>query len=115
MRDVAKYFNFTEIAGLNPSYNVAPTTQVLVIRESSPSLMTWGLVPRWAKDPKAGQINARAETAAEKPMFRDSFKKRRCLIVADGFFEWAKVDGKKLPFYFRMKDSHPFAFAGIWD
>ena len=112
---VAKYFDLLNVPDFQANYNVAPTTQVLVIRETGASLMTWGLVPHWAKEPKAGQINARSESAAEKPMFREAVRKRRCLMVADGFFEWTKIDGKKQPFYFHMKDGHPFAFAGMWE
>jgi putative SOS response-associated peptidase YedK len=105
-----------------PRYNVAPTQQVGVVRTADGqrelSFMQWGLVPRWAKDPKIGSqmINARAETAAEKPSFRDAFKRRRCLVVADGFYEWKKTGGKtKQPFYIRMKDNRPFGFAGLWE
>jgi putative SOS response-associated peptidase YedK len=82
------------------------------------TMMQWGLVPRWAKDPKIGSqmINARAETAAEKPAFRDAFRHRRCLVVADEFYEWKKTGGKtKQPYYFRMKDGRPFGFAGLWE
>jgi putative SOS response-associated peptidase YedK len=81
-------------------------------------MMRWGLVPSWSKDPKAGAplINARAETVATKPAFRTAFKRRRCLIPADGFYEWQKTDGKtNQPFYIRMKQEHPFAFAGLWE
>jgi putative SOS response-associated peptidase YedK len=107
---------------LTPRYNVAPTQQIGVVRTADGqrelSFMQWGLVPRWAKDPKIGSqmINARAETAAEKPAFRDAFRKRRCLVVADGFYEWKKTGGKtKQPFYIRMKDHRPFGFAGLWE
>ena len=82
------------------------------------SMMRWGLVPSWSKDRKAGGplINARAETVATKPAFRTAFKRRRCLIPADGFYEWQKTGGKsKQPFYIRMKQEHPFAFAGFWE
>jgi putative SOS response-associated peptidase YedK len=76
----------------------------------------WGLVPFWAKDRAIGNrlINARAESLAEKPAYRDSFKKRRCLVVADGFYEWQKVDGRKQPWLLRLRDGGPFGFAGLW-
>jgi putative SOS response-associated peptidase YedK len=79
----------------------------------------WGLIPSWAKDPEIGHklINARGETLDEKPSFRNSFKRKRCLVIADGFYEWKKVpgDGAKQPYYVRMKTGKPFAFAGLWD
>ncbi len=80
-------------------------------------MLRWGLIPSWAKDPSIGNkmINARAETVSEKPSFRSAFKKRRCLIVADGFYEWQKTDGGKQPFHIKMNDSSPFAFAGLWE
>jgi putative SOS response-associated peptidase YedK len=79
--------------------------------------MRWGLVPYWAEDPGIGSrmINARAETAAEKPAFRDSFRRRRCLVAADGFFEWQKAPGGKQPYLIRLEGGAPFAFAGLWD
>jgi putative SOS response-associated peptidase YedK len=77
--------------------------------------MRWGLIPSWAKDKKMAQINARSETAADKPMFRSAFKKRRCVILADGWYEW-KTNGKqKQPFFFRMKAEEPMLFAGLWE
>jgi putative SOS response-associated peptidase YedK len=79
--------------------------------------MQWGLIPSWAKDPKIGNklINARAETLAEKPSFRNAFKRRRCLIIADGFYEWQKLEKRKQPYYIKMQDGKPFAFAGLWE
>jgi len=76
----------------------------------------WGLIPHWAKDKSIGNklINARGETVAEKPSFRDSFNKRRCLVIADGFYEWTKEDGKKQPHLIRLKSGEPIAFAGLW-
>ena len=106
-----------------PRYNIAPTQPIPVIRQNPKepirelSLMRWGLIPSWAKDPSvaAKMINARSETAATKPAFRDALKSRRCLIPADGFYEW-KRDGKtKQPFCFEVNDGELFAFAGIWD
>jgi putative SOS response-associated peptidase YedK len=107
----------------NPRYNVAPTQPVPVIRQNPKepvrelSLMRWGPIPSWAKDPSvaAQMINARSETAGTKPAFRDSLKLRRCLIPADGFYEW-KRDGKtKQPFCFELNEGQLFAFAGLWD
>lgn len=79
-------------------------------------MLRFGLIPRWSKEAKpAGFGNARSETVAEKPAFRDAVKKRRCLVPASGFYEWEHVDGEKLPWQFEMKDGKPFAFAGIWE
>lgn len=107
-------------------YNIAPTQNVLVVRDGADkdakpqaAWMRWGLIPSWAKDKKigAGLINARADGVATKPAFRAAFKRRRCLVLADGFYEWKREPGKKTkqPFYFRRKDSAPFAFAGLWE
>jgi putative SOS response-associated peptidase YedK len=106
-----------------PRYNIAPTQPVAAVRASIGSgqreltYFHWGLIPSWAKDLKGGarMINARAETAAEKPAFRAALKYRRCLVPADGFYEWQKTDGKKQPIYLRMADGRPFAFAGLWE
>jgi putative SOS response-associated peptidase YedK len=100
-------------------YNIAPTQLVPVIRSADGvrqlAMMKWGLIPSWAADPKIGYslINARSETAAEKPSFRSAMKSRRCLIPADGFFEWQKEGKKKLPIFFRRPDDQSFAFAGL--
>jgi len=103
-------------------YNIAPSQGVAtVLNEPVKKLnyIQWGLIPHWAKDPKIGNkmINARGETVHEKPSFRSSFKSKRCLILADGFYEWKTLPGGngKLPVYFRLSDAKPFAFAGIWD
>jgi putative SOS response-associated peptidase YedK len=101
-------------------HNVAPTQLVPVLPNVAPLRMQnfrWGLVPRWAKDLKIGQrtINARAETLAEKPSFRDALRRRRCLVLADGFFEWVDEGGRKQPLLMRLKERKPFAFAGLWD
>lgn len=108
---------------LTPRYNIAPTDPVALVRRAGgtgPREMVtarWGLVPHWVDDPSDWPtlINARSETAAEKPSFRDAFRNRRCLIPADGFYEWVKVDGRKQPYYVRREDDRPFAFAGLWD
>jgi putative SOS response-associated peptidase YedK len=106
-----------------PRYNIAPTQPIPVIRQNPKepvrklSLMRWGLIPSWAKDPSgaARMINARSETAATKPAFRDPLKLRRCMIPADGFYEWAKTAKGKQPYCFEVNDGELFAFAGLWD
>jgi putative SOS response-associated peptidase YedK len=107
---------------LAPRYNIAPTQPVLAVRtvpagERELVTLRWGLVPAWADDPSIGNrlINARAETVADKPAFRAAFRARRCLVLADGFFEWQKVGGRKQPYYFRLREGSPFAFAGLWE
>ncbi len=104
-----------------PRYNVAPSQDIPVIRQYDGrrvlSPMRWGLIPAWAKDPKIGytMINARSETAATKPAFRAAMKYRRCLIPADGFYEWKREGKAKQPYYIRRPDEQPFAFAGLWE
>ncbi len=106
---------------ITPNYNVAPTQEVAAMVEEDEKrkleMFHWGLIPSWAKDPAIGNkmINARAETVSEKPSFRSAFKKRRCLIIADGFYEWKKTDDGKQPYYIKMEDGSPFAFAGLWE
>jgi putative SOS response-associated peptidase YedK len=107
---------------VTPSFNIAPSQPVAVVANSSPTRLDyfkWGLVPSWAKDPAIGSrmINARAETLAEKPSFRTAFRRRRCLVLADGFYEWRKDPGgkSKTPMYIKMKTGQPFAFAGLWE
>ncbi len=119
---LAEYFEVGEYpSSLTPSYNIAPTQEVAAVVEEDEErkleMFRWGLIPSWAKDPVIGNkmINARAETVSEKPSFRSAFKKRRCLIVADGFYEWQKTDNGKQPYHFKMRDSSPFAFAGLWE
>jgi putative SOS response-associated peptidase YedK len=102
-----------------PSYNVAPTQPVTAVRMHDDRrecvLLRWGMIPFWAKDKKTSYINARAETVLEKPAFRAALNKRRCLVLADGYYEW-RTEGKvKQPFYFHRRDDQPFAFAGLWD
>jgi putative SOS response-associated peptidase YedK len=118
-------FRVPAIPMLAPRYNIAPTQLVLCVREVTDQpgqreavSMRWGLVPSWAKDLKIGNtmINARAETLAEKPAFRTAFTRRRCLIPADGFFEWQKLStGGKQPWLIEQPDGEPFAFAGLWE
>lgn len=103
-----------------PRYNIAPTQNIAaIIQDETRKLTTlrWGLIPSWAKDPTIGNrmINARSETLLEKPSFKAAFKKRRCLIIADGFFEWKKSRQEKIPMYIYLKDENLFTFAGIWE
>ena len=103
-----------------PGYNIAPTQQVLTVTNDGKrraEFMRWGLVPFWAKDVKVGyrMINAVGETVATKPAFRAAFRKRRCLVLADGFFEWRKDGKEKVPTYIFLKSKEPFAFAGLWE
>lgn len=120
--ELAKLFNVI-VPDLSPRYNIAPSQQIATVRlkpedeKRELAMLHWGLIPFWANDSKTGyrMINARAETVAQKPSFRNAFKKRRCLVVADGFYEWQKTNGKKQPFLIHMKDDRPFAFAGLWE
>ncbi len=108
---------------LRPRYNVCPTDDVAAVRLSKDGtrelvMMRWGLIPYWAKDHKIGYktINARVESVATAPAFRAAFTKRRCLVLADGFYEWKKIGGgEKQPYRITLKDGEPFAFAGLWD
>lgn len=122
---IARSFQIAEVPPLTPRYNIAPTQpvatvlQILENKDRQLRMLHWGLIPSWAKDPKMGSklINARAETVAEKPAFRSAFRHRRCLVIADGFYEWQQQENKKQkqPFYFRLDDGRPFAFAGLWE
>jgi putative SOS response-associated peptidase YedK len=120
---LAEVFDASDDVDWAPRYNVAPGQDVPVIRQDasepkrSLSLVQWGLIPWWAKDPKLGykMINARAETISDKPAFREPLQSRRCLIPADGFYEWVKAEKTKLPYCFTLADDSVFAFAGLWD
>ena len=120
LSELAQRFEFdSEPVGFVPRYNVAPTQQVLAVVGGDArraGFMRWGLIPSWSKDGPSSRplINARAETVAEKPSFRDSLKRRRCLILADGFYEWQKVGDAKRPMRVTMRSGEPFAFAGLW-
>lgn len=120
LQDAFPWVEFPE--DISQRFNIAPSQPVAVIANDGLNrvdFFNWGLIPFWAKDPKIGNrmINARAETIAEKPSFRGSFKYKRCLVLADGFYEWRKEPGSKTktPMYLRLKDQKPFAFAGLWD
>lgn len=116
-------FHVEKVPDLEPQYNIAPTQMVVTVLYNQESnqrefqKLRWGLIPSWAKDSGMGAklINARAETVAEKPAFRSAFKHRRCLVVADGFYEWQHQEGKKQPYYFRFQEEKAFGFAGLWE
>jgi putative SOS response-associated peptidase YedK len=120
-KKISKEFKVADVPAVEARYNIAPTQDVLAIYEREDgreaALFKWGLVPSWAKDISLGArlINARSETVAEKPAFRQAFKQRRCIIPADGFYEWQKTGARKQPFFFRMRDERPFGFAGLWE
>jgi len=118
---IAKEFNLPEqeTQKIKPHYNIAPSQPVVaLVREQTVKLefLNWGLVPSWSKDPSIGSrmINARQETLAEKPSFRGLLKSRRCLVLADGFYEWKAVGKRKQPHYIRLKSQDPFGFASLW-
>ncbi len=120
---LAAQFDLFEAPAWAPRYNFAPTQEVLVVvrdpanSKREPRRHRWGLIPSWAKDPGIGNqlINAQAETAATKPAFRVAFRKRRCLILADRFYEWEKEGRHKQPFHIRLRDGRSLAFAGLWE
>ncbi len=117
---VADLFQLDGVPEIAPRYNIAPTQRVLAVgldnmgRRNIASFK-WGLVPRWSHDTKLAPINARVETAADKPTFAEALRQRRCLLPADGFYEWKRQGKAKQPFVFRLRDDRPFAFAGIWE
>ncbi len=138
---IAEQFSLFEVAPFTPAYNIAPTQPVATIVAVQPVAtivavqpaatvaaaspgssreliwMHWGLVPSWAKERSAGSrmINVRAETVAQKPAYRAAFRRRRCLVLADGFYEWQRLDGKKWPYFIHLRSDRPFAFAGLWE
>lgn len=114
---IALAFGLAEMPAFAPRYNVAPTAEVPIITARGAMLARWGLIPHWAKDASIGPklCNARAETVAEKPAFRDAYRERRCLVPADGFFEWRQEGARKQPYYLRPARSPIFAFAGLWE
>ncbi len=120
IQKVAKTFGVEPTLNTVKRYNIAPTQDVVsIMRNGSAHLaeLRWGLIPSWAKDESIGSrmINARAESLAEKPSFKRLLHSKRCLIVADGFYEWKQTNGSKTPMYITLKDDEPFAFAGLWD
>ena len=111
-----------DVAGNESRYNIAPTQFVAAIRDNNEQrrelvMLRWGLVPFWAKDPAIGNrmINARAETVAEKPSYRAAFKHRRCIVLADGFYEWHRAGDVKTPYFISLASGEPFALAGLWE
>ena len=120
---IHEYFDTADEVDWEPRYNIAPSQSVGIIRQDPAqpergfSLARWGLIPYWAKDSSIGYklINARSETVGSKPAFREAFESRRCLIPADGFYEWQKTGKSKQPYCFEMMERDPFAFAGLWD
>ncbi|MCY3708894.1 MAG: SOS response-associated peptidase [Caldilineaceae bacterium] len=116
-------FDLDEAPQTGPRYNIAPTQPVLAVRTNphgglrEATYLNWGLIPFWAKDPKIGSrmINARSETAAEKPSFRAAYKYRRCIVPADGFFEWQKERGGKQPYLIGLESGEVFGIAGLWE
>jgi putative SOS response-associated peptidase YedK len=119
---LAEMFEVEDFPSFGPSYNLAPSQLAPVIRAGADDrrealLLGWGLVPGWADDPAIGQrmINARSETAAVKPSFREALRSRRCLVPANGFYEWLRVDEQRQPCYVQASDNEPFAMAGLWE
>lgn len=120
---IAEQFQVIDPPLFTANYNVAPTQSIAAVRLDPEAatrecvLLRWGLIPSWAKDAKIGTqcINAKAETVDTKPSFRSAFKKHRCLIVADGFYEWQRLGGRKQPMWIGRRDRQPFAFAGLWE
>lgn len=119
---IAAAFGLDTVPEMEPRYNIAPTQLVPVVlyspdKQRQLQLLRWGLIPSWAEDSGIGSrlINARSETVSEKPSFRAAFRQRRCLVVADGFYEWQRQEHKKQPYYFLRQDQQPFGFAGLWE
>jgi len=114
---IALAFGLARVPAFAPRYNIAPASTVLIVRDNEAAMARWGLVPRWAKDPSVGARlnNARAETVAEKPSFRDAYRNRRCLLPASGFYEWKPEGGRKQPYYVYPSAGELFAFAGLWE
>lgn len=118
IEEAARQFQAAAPKNMKARYNISPSQEILAVRDRDKaremSSLVWGLIPSWSREPK-GFINARAETLLEKPSFREAFKHRRCLIPADGFYEWKKEAKGKQPYYFQLTDGGLFAFAGIWE
>jgi putative SOS response-associated peptidase YedK len=122
---IAEAFALLEVPPLTPRFNIAPSQLVAAVRETPQSAsptqqfawLRWGLIPSWARDPAIGNrmINARSESVSEKPAYRTALRRRRCLLVADGFYEWQKSGRRRQPYFFRLHQDRPFAFAGLWE
>lgn len=122
LAEIARQFGVSGPASLEPRYNIAPSQSVAAIRADAEGLrsldmLRWGLVPHWAKDVSIGNrlINARAETVAEKPAFRQAFSRRRCLVLASGFYEWGETPAGKVPYFMAPRSGECLAFAGLWE
>ncbi len=118
---IRRLFGYPEQPNFPPRYNVAPTQPIPIVRldggERHFALVRWGLIPSWVKDPRTFSllINARGESVVDKPAFRAAMKRRRCLVPADGFYEWKRVGAGKQPYFIRLKSGQPMAFAGLWE
>jgi putative SOS response-associated peptidase YedK len=118
---VKREFQLEEMPPLETRYNIAPTQSILGVRQEADEreavMLRWGLIPSWAKDSSIGAklINARSETVDEKPSFREAFKRRPCIIPADGFYEWKREGNRKQPYFFSLKEDRLFGFAGLWE
>jgi len=120
---IAQVFGLVDVPDLLPLFNIAPTQPVAVVRQRANDrvkelvFLRWGLIPAWADDPSIGNrlANARSETVATKPSFRSAFRSRRCLVVADGFYEWQKTNGHKQPYFVGLQSDRPFGLAGLWE
>jgi putative SOS response-associated peptidase YedK len=118
---VARLFGVAEAPGIEPRYNIAPTQFVAAVREAGGprevAMLYWGLVPSWAKEKSIGarMINARSETLGEKPSFRNAYKRRRCLVLADGYYEWQRSGSIKQPYFISFAGGEPFGMAGLWE
>ena len=120
---LSKEFGVSGVLPLSPRYNIAPSQPIAAVRTPHTgagrelALLRWGLIPSWSKDPAIGNrlINARAETVQEEPSFRNAFRRHRCLIPTNGFYEWQRRERGKQPYFVRMRDGRVFAFAGLWD
>ncbi len=117
----AALFGASASFDVRPRYNIAPTQDIAAIRDSEEGrelvMLRWGLVPSWARDASIGNrmINARAETVAEKPSYRAAFRRRRCIVLADGFYEWRRQNDAKTPYFISLAGGEPFALAGLWE
>lgn len=116
---IIQHYGLKDAGACEVFYNIYPSSSIPVVRQAGQGRELqnchWGFIPCWAKDKKLAPINAKAETVAKKPFFRDAFRKRRCLVPANGYFEWRFEKGRKLPYFIRVKDVELFSFAGIWD